>query len=175
MNYPKSVPMMVLILGVVVPTATIAETEKEQVARAIAERFPGSAPEHLAPSPVPGFYELSLGGELIYVTPDARFAFTGRLFDLEDRADLSEPVVVKLRLRAVDEVPEDIMIIYEPKGPVKHTITTFTDVDCPYCRKMHSEIDQLLDAGVRVRYLLFPRTAIGSPLIPESCFRLVFR
>jgi thiol:disulfide interchange protein DsbC len=163
MNYPKPVALAALVLGLVFHSTTIAESDEGQIARAIAERFPGSTPEYIAPSPIPGFYEVSLGGELIYVSSDAQFAFIGRLFDLESRADLSEPVVAKIRLKTIDEVPENKMIIFEPMGPTKHTITTFTDVDCPYCRKMHKEIDQLLEAGVRVRYLLYPRTAIGSP------------
>jgi len=163
MNSAKRLAKVTLVLSLIAFSSALAESEEGQIARAISERFPGSAPDHIAASPVPGIYEVSLDGELIYVTPDARFAFTGRLFDLERRADLSEPVVGKLRLSALDVVPEDKMIIFEPEGPAKHTITTFTDVDCPYCRKMHKEIGQLTDAGVRVRYLLYPRTAVGSP------------
>jgi thiol:disulfide interchange protein DsbC len=34
----------------------------------------------------------------------------------------------------------------------------FTDVDCAYCRKLHSEIAELNRLGVRVRYLFYPRT-----------------
>jgi thiol:disulfide interchange protein DsbC len=34
----------------------------------------------------------------------------------------------------------------------------FTDVDCPYCRKLHSQIADYNRLGVRVRYLAFPRT-----------------
>ena len=163
MSSARRLTNLVLVLGAMVLSPAFAESEEGRIAGALAERFPGSTPEHIAPSPVPGLFEVSLDGQLIYVTPDARFAFTGRLFDLEKRADLSEPVMAQLRLDVVDSVPENTMIIYEPDGPAKHTISTFTDVDCPYCRKMHGEIDQLLDAGVRVRYLAFPRTAIGSP------------
>ena len=45
----------------------------------------------------------------------------------------------------------------------QYTISTFTDSDCPYCRKMHKEIGQLTDAGLRLRYMLFPRTEVGWP------------
>ena len=38
----------------------------------------------------------------------------------------------------------------------------FTDVECLHCRRLHSEIDWLNDAGVTVRYLAFPRAG------PES-------
>ena len=34
------------------------------------------------------------------------------------------------------------MIVFTPAA-VKHTITVFTDVECGYCRKLHSEIDKL--------------------------------
>ena len=34
----------------------------------------------------------------------------------------------------------------------------FTDVDCPYCRKLHSQIAEYNRLGVRVRYMLYPRT-----------------
>ena len=44
-----------------------------------------------------------------------------------------------------------------PRIP-KYTITVFTDVDCPYCRKLHSQIADYNHLGVRVRYLLYPRT-----------------
>jgi thiol:disulfide interchange protein DsbC len=45
---------------------------------------------------------------------------------------------------------------------VKHTITVFTDVECIYCRKLHSEIEELNRLGVRVRYLAYPRTGPGT-------------
>ena len=163
MNSATSFARVALALCLFVVSAANAESEEGRVAGAIAKRFPGSTPEHIAPSPVPGIYEVSIDGDLIYVTPDARFAFAGRLFDLERRADLTEPVVGTLRLKSLGSVPEEKMIIFEPDGEATHTITTFTDVDCPYCRKMHKEIDQLTGAGVRVRYLLYPRTAVGSP------------
>ncbi|NOT84829.1 MAG: DsbC family protein, partial [Methylococcaceae bacterium] len=41
-------------------------------------------------------------------------------------------------------------------------VYVFTDIDCGYCRKLHSEIDQYLAAGISVRYLFFPRAGKGS-------------
>ncbi len=34
----------------------------------------------------------------------------------------------------------------------------FTDIDCGYCRKLHREIADYNDKGIRVRYLFFPRS-----------------
>jgi thiol:disulfide interchange protein DsbC len=57
----------------------------------------------------------------------------------------------------INAVPESQMLIFGPKNP-QYTITVFTDIDCPYCRKLHSEMAELNRLGVRVRYMFFPRT-----------------
>lgn len=54
------------------------------------------------------------------------------------------------------------MIIYKPKGHTKAVVTIFTDLECGYCRKLHTEIPKLNDMGIEVRYLAFPRHGIGS-------------
>jgi hypothetical protein len=52
-------------------------------------------------------------------------------------------------------VPESDMLIFGPQDP-KYTVTVFTDVDCPYCRKLHSQIAEYNRLGVRVRYMFYP-------------------
>jgi thiol:disulfide interchange protein DsbC len=59
-------------------------------------------------------------------------------------------------LAKVQAVSEDEMIIFTP-DEVKATITVFTDVDCTYCRALHGEIDDLMDLGIEVRYMAYPR------------------
>jgi thiol:disulfide interchange protein DsbC len=53
------------------------------------------------------------------------------------------------------------MIVFSPQV-VKHTITVFTDVECGYCRKLHSQIDQLTKLGIKVRYAAYPRAGPGT-------------
>lgn len=60
------------------------------------------------------------------------------------------------------------MIIFPAKN-AKHTITIFTDIDCGYCRKLHSEVSRYTDAGITVRYLFFPRSGPNT----ESYFKAV--
>jgi thiol:disulfide interchange protein DsbC len=57
----------------------------------------------------------------------------------------------------INAVPESQMLIFSPKNP-QYTITVFTDVDCQYCRKLHSEMAELNKLGIRVRYMFYPRT-----------------
>jgi thiol:disulfide interchange protein DsbC len=49
------------------------------------------------------------------------------------------------------------MIIFTPETEVKATLTVFTDVDCTYCRALHRDIDMILEKGIQVRYLAYPR------------------
>ena len=110
-------------------TVAVAASDEADIAERVSKQFPGAEIEHVAPSPISGLYEVSVSGELLYVTPDAQFAFVGRLFDLNRQEDLSEPVRGQLRLKTLAQVPEEKMIIFEPEGETKYTITTFTDVE----------------------------------------------
>lgn len=60
-----------------------------------------------------------------------------------------------------DGISSDEMIVYESTGKLRH-ITVFTDIDCGYCRKLHSEVPALNASGVDVRYVAYPRAGIGS-------------
>jgi thiol:disulfide interchange protein DsbC len=125
---------------------------------ALLKRLPaGSKVEDLRPSPIPGIYELVQGADISYLTTDGKYFIDGSLYDMDSRENLTEAVRARARLAMISAVPESQMVIFSPKNPL-YTITVFTDVDCAYCRKLHSEIAELNRLGVRVRYLFYPRT-----------------
>jgi thiol:disulfide interchange protein DsbC len=117
----------------------------------------GSKVEDLKPSPIPGIYEFMQGVEVSYLTADGKYFLDGSLYDMDSRENLSEVLRTRARLAMISAVPESEMVIFGPKNP-SYTITVFTDVDCAYCRKLHSEIAELNRLGVRVRYMFFPRS-----------------
>lgn len=118
---------------------------------------PGSRLEDLRPSPVAGLYEFAQGADVSYITADGKFFIDGNLYDMASRQNLTEDLRTKARVALINAVPESQMLIFSPKNPL-YTITVFTDVDCGYCRKLHSEMAELNRLGVRVRYMFFPRT-----------------
>lgn len=122
----------------------------------------GRKPDAVNPTPVPGLYEVILGARVLYVSADGRFVLRGDLVDIEKGENLTETRSGQLRVQAIAAVPESDMIVFAPPGPMqaKHTITVFTDIDCGYCRKLHAEIDNYLRAGIRVRYLAYPRSGL---------------
>jgi thiol:disulfide interchange protein DsbC len=157
-----AVAVVIAMLGTAVPV--LAESDLQAVKRMIAKRLPGATVDHVAASPVKGVYEVGVdGGDVVYVSADGRYLFNGALIDLVNQENLTERVLAGRRVKSLDNVPEDSMIIYEPDGAAKYTITTFTDIDCPYCRKMHREMPLLNRMGIRVRYMLIPRAGPASP------------
>ena len=59
------------------------------------------------------------------------------------------------------------MIIFPAKGQMKAAIYVFTDADCGYCRKFHSEIDEVNALGIEVRYLPWPRSEQTMPIMEK--------
>jgi thiol:disulfide interchange protein DsbC len=77
---------------------------------------------------------------------------------MQTKDNLTESRREQGRLQMLSKVSDADAIVFSPQGPVRHTLTVFTDVDCPYCRRMHGEMAELNRLGIRVRYLLFPRS-----------------
>lgn len=128
---------------------------------AIAAKFPGVKPEQIRPSPVGGVYEVEMGADTAYVSADGRYLFSGDLYEVDSRTNLTEAGRSTARSKALAKLDERDMIVFGPAA-AKYTITVFTDVECGYCRKLHGEIEQLTKLGVRVRYLAYPRAGPGT-------------
>jgi len=155
-----------LLLSAVLSQPVMAETQvdKEKIANVtknLKMMVPGLDDASVIPAPVPGLYEVTVGPDILYVTQDGRYLIQGNIIDLETRANLTAPRAAQAASNALEKVGEENMVIYEPKE-TKHTVTVFTDIDCGYCRKLHSEMDQYLAHGIRVRYLFYPRAGIKS-------------
>jgi len=102
-------------------------------------------------------YEVTHGADISYLSSDGRYAILGDLVDLDSDVNLSEGRRRSIRARIIETVPESEMLVFSPKDP-KYTITVFTDIDCGYCRRLHSQIAEYNKLGIRVRYMFFPRS-----------------
>jgi thiol:disulfide interchange protein DsbC len=121
----------------------------------------GSKIEDLRASPIAGIYEFVQGAEVSYITTDGKFFIDGNVYDMKSRENLTEEMRAHARVALVGAVPESEMLIFSPPNP-KYTITVFTDVDCAYCRKLHSDMAELNRLGIRVRYMFYPRSGPGT-------------
>jgi thiol:disulfide interchange protein DsbC len=124
---------------------------------AIVKKIDGLKAEDVRMSPINGVYEIARGSQIGYVSGDARYVILGDLIDIDADANLSENRRRAIRNRLLDTVPESEMLVYGSKT-APYTLTIFTDIDCGYCRKLHSQMAEYNRLGIRVRYMFFPRS-----------------
>jgi len=144
-------------LLLVAPCAMTQSAPKPDARAEIARRLDVKL-EEVQPSPIPGLYEIRSGSEVGYVSLDGRFYVDGDIFDMETKDNLTESRRQQGRLDLLSKVSDADAIVFAPKGPVRHTLTVFTDIDCTFCRRMHQEMAELNRLGIRVRYQMYPRS-----------------
>lgn len=136
--------------------------DEAEVARGLSTVVPDIKLSDIRKTPIQDLYEVRVGPRVVYVTGDGRFVIQGEVLDLVARKNLTQPALSQARLSAANALGEDQMIVFRAKNPI-HTITVFSDIDCGYCRKLHSEMEQYLKAGITVRYLFYPRSGVDTP------------
>lgn len=140
-----------------------AFADNKQIEEKIKKQFPQLTVDEITASPIDGLYQVNASGNIVYVTKDGRFLVAGDIYDLNDaQNNLTETARKKTRLNSLKSIDEASMIVFAAKKP-EYVVTVFTDVDCSYCRKLHTDVKTLNDLGVTIRYLAFPRTGPDSP------------
>lgn len=161
MNYRQLVPFALVAL---VPLAQAAEPASDAAARnALHDLVPQAKIDKVEQAPLPGFRQVIVGGQMVYVSDDGKYLLQGSLYDTRTKRDLTAARLAVENKQKVDAVPLAKRIVFAPSAKPKYKITVFTDIDCGYCRKLHSQIADYNKRGIEVDYLFFPRTGIGSP------------
>jgi len=140
---------------------TTGYADELAIKKTLGEFVPGARIDSIAPMEIKSLYEVIADGNIFYVSEDGRYLLQGQVFDSVEKKNITEDKMAGVRKQALDKVGEQNMIVFKPDAN-KHIVSVFTDIDCGYCRKLHSEIDQYLAQGITVRYLFFPRAGKGS-------------
>lgn len=150
---------VVSLVALIIASAAVADQD------AITQRVSGLVPEietlNIAETPLPGVMEVQVNGEIIYMSEDGRYLMQGRLVDMDTQTDLTDAAKSVLRREAVSRLDDDKMVIFGNDN-ADYELMVFTDVDCGYCRRLHQQIEEYTEAGIRVKYMAFPRAGIGS-------------
>ncbi|MFC5577155.1 thioredoxin fold domain-containing protein [Lysobacter niabensis] len=155
--------------GSAVPTgrapAVTASTPDARAIAAVHQLNPRVSIDKVGAAPIPGFREAIVQGQVVYVSDDGKYLFLpgpqGALYDVSAKKDLSEQSLASMRRDLLKQIPVSERIVFAPPNP-KYTVSIFTDVECGYCRKFHSEIAEYNKQGIAVQYMAFPRMGLGS-------------
>ena len=159
------------VVSVVAMSLVLFQVSAAEIPQAVTAQLqnlvPSKVPSMVRETPVPGLYEARFDPSILYISADGRYLIDGSMLDMVQRKNLTEVSVEAARAEVLNGLDESEMVVYAPEQ-TKRTLTIFTDIDCPYCVRLHEERQALLDAGVKLRYLLYPRAGINSPSYDKS-------
>ncbi len=136
--------------------------QKEEIKQKLTELFPRLGNVDIKESPIAGVYQFWTGATLNHVRFQDGHILLGELYDANRKISLASEAKNGKVKEIVEGVDQSKMIVFEAKEP-KRVINVFTDVDCHFCRKLHTELATLVDAGVTVRYIAFPAFSRDIP------------
>ena len=156
MLFMKFFSLLLFISSLLMTFTVSAEVDNaEKLKQALAKSMPNVKVTRISATPVDGMYEVIVGSQVVYMSVDARYMIEGDLFDLKTKKNVSEEAKSVIRLGVIDKLGADKMLVYTPEN-VKSTITVVTDIDCPYCRRLHDEIPDYMKNEIQVRYIFMP-------------------
>lgn len=126
-----------------------ADAYLEAIKAAISRHSGGNVQaDTVAATPVPGIFEVTNGREVFYADSTGRYAFVdGRLIDMAEKRDLTQPRLEQLAAIPFDELPLDLAI-KAVHGNGTRKLAVFEDPACPVCRSMQDSLAALDDITI---------------------------
>lgn len=153
------------VLALCLAAGLAVAAEPEQAIRQSLSSLQLDVPiESISPSPLAGLYQVQLkGGRILYASADGKHLVQGYLFEVGNgrSVNLTEQAESVAVASEINTIPADKMVVFPAKSAKSH-ITVFTDTDCGYCQKLHTEVPELNRQGIEVRYVAFPRQGLSG-------------
>lgn len=143
------------------PAAAANGPAEQAVRKALTELNPGFQVDYIGAAPFPGFREVVVSGQLLYVSDDGRYLFQSQPYDTRAKSPANSEGLLGYRRDLLAKANHGDRIVFAAPN-AKYTISVFTDIECGYCRKLHQDIAELNRNGITVEYLAFPRMGLGS-------------
>ncbi len=150
-----------MVSALILTPLLAAADDYEQVRERLNTLVNGDTDISIAESPMSGILQVRLGSDIVYMTDDGRYLLQGRVLDLDTRQDITDQAKSKIRQELIGGIDHDKLISYGDADS-EFEIIVFTDVDCGYCRRLHQQVEEYNDAGIRISYAAFPRAGVGS-------------
>jgi thiol:disulfide interchange protein DsbC len=149
------------LLGLLTSAGNVLATDFEAIEQRLATLVPDMSQVVISETPLNGIMQVRIGGDIVYMSSDGRYLMQGRMIDMDTQTDLTDTAMSGLRKEQLAELNHDEFVTFG-NDSAEFEVLVFTDPDCGYCRRLHEQMDQYLEAGIRVNYLAFPRAGVGS-------------
>ncbi len=156
-HFKKGITILLLAFSL----AAVAQDDYSTIEERIRSLAPNATSIAISETPIDGILQVQINGDIIYTSADGKYMFQGRIIDLDTREDLTEAAKAGLRKQLMGDIDPSGQITFSPEDPV-YELIVFTDIDCGYCRKLHSQVDEYNKQGIAIHYMSFPRAGVGS-------------
>jgi thiol:disulfide interchange protein DsbC len=132
-----------------------AMADEASLKKAVEAAYPKFKVESVSKTPYLGLYEVFMAGQIIYTDEKMTFLIAeGRLVDPKSKKDLTAERMDELTKIDFAKLPLD-QAIKVVKGSGSRKLVVFSDVDCPYCKRLEqNELSNITD--VTVYTFLYP-------------------
>ena len=130
-----------------------AAKELAAVKQALVVKFPGAPVSNVSRSPYFGLYEAQLDDRMLYTDAKVTYVIVGSVYDTATRTNLTEQRMKQMNRIAWESLPLDLAI-KKVKGDGSRKLAIFSDADCPFCKRLETEMKGL--DNVTVYTFLFP-------------------
>ncbi len=150
----------IIFLTLFLSSCTQTTDELDQAKDAITQSYPNLPIENIRKVDE-NFFEVVIQGEIFYLSSDYKYFFAGNVIDVKTKENITETSRKGRRLSILETLKTENMIVYKPEK-TDYVLTVFSDTSCPYCQKLHEELDKLIENNIEIRYILFPRFGQNS-------------
>ncbi len=135
--------------------AITAIADEVSLKKAVEAAYPKIKVEKVTKTSYAGLYEVFMGGQIIYTDEKLTFLIAeGRLVDPKTKRDITGERLEELTKIDFSSLPLD-QAIKVVKGNGSRKLVVFSDVDCPYCKRLErNELANITD--VTVYTFLYP-------------------
>ena len=132
-----------------------AGADEASLKKLVETAYPKFKVDSVTKTPYAGLYEVFMGGQIIYTDEKLTFLIAeGRLVDPKSKKDVTGERMDELTKIDFNSLPLD-QAIKVVKGNGSRKLVVFSDVDCPYCKRLEqNELVNVTD--VTIYTFLYP-------------------
>ncbi|MBK0065229.1 MULTISPECIES: DsbC family protein [unclassified Acinetobacter] len=140
--------MYKILLAILLGTwAFSSQANVENVQAQLKQKYPKLNIENIQKTEMQGLYSATLDNQIIYMGENAEHILIGSMIRLNDQHNLTKDLVVKNKTIDWSRLPlQDA--IKTVKGNGKRQIAVFSDPNCPYCKQLENQFDQLTNVTI---------------------------
>lgn len=156
MNFkPRKLNLKQLSALSLLAISQFALADEASLKKALEVAYPKFKIESVVKTPYTGLYEVFMGGQIIYTDEKLTFLIAeGRLVDPKTKKDITGERMEELTKVDFNSLPLD-QAIKVVKGNGSRKLVVFSDVDCPYCKRLEqNELTNITD--VTIYTFLYP-------------------